>query len=52
MIMAKNKFTRENVKSPILKKVLIRIDFDGASCIDTLIVNLKNTWKNYFRDVL
>lgn len=50
MIMAKNKFTRENVKSPILKKVLIRIDFDGASCIDTLIVNLKNTWKNYFNN--
>lgn len=48
--MAKSKFTRENVKSPILKKVLIRIDYDGASSIDSLIIKLKNTWNHYFQN--
>lgn len=47
--MAKSKFTRKNVKSPILKKVLIRIDYDGASSIDSLIIKLKSTWNHYFK---
>ena len=39
--MAKSKFTRQNVKSDIMEKVLIRIDYEGVSNIDNLIIDIK-----------
>ena len=42
--MAKTKFTRENVSSSILKKVIIRVDYQGFSGVDDtdkFITNLK-----------
>ena len=46
--MAKSKFTRQNVKSDIMEKVLIRIDYEGVSNIDNLIIDIKRKWNNNF----
>lgn len=46
--MAKSKFTRQNVKSDIMEKVLIRIDYEGVSDINNLIINVKKKWSEYF----
>lgn len=50
--MAKTKFTRENVSSSILKKVIIRVDYQGFSGVDDtdkFITNLKTVWGEYFQ---
>lgn len=49
--MSKDKFKRTNVKSSILKKVIIRIDFVGLTdilgCVDSLKVVMKGKFKNF-----
>jgi len=49
--MAKTKFTRENVRSDILKKVIIKVDYQGFSGADDtgrFITSLKPVWVDYF----
>lgn len=50
--MAKTKFIRENVSSDILKRVIIRADYQGFSGVDDLdkfIISLKTYWGEYFQ---
>ena len=50
--MAKTKFTRQNLQSNILKKILFRVDFTGSTGgqeTERFIVNIKENWAHYFR---
>ena len=50
--MSKTKFTRSNVSSDILKKVLIRVDYQGFSGVDDIdkfITSLKTNWGGFFQ---
>lgn len=47
--MSKDKYTRQNVKSDIMEKVIIRIDYEGVSNIDNLIIKLKQNWGTFFK---
>lgn len=41
-------YNPEKIKSDILEKVLIRIDYEGVSEMEPLIIKLKPVWFNYF----
>lgn len=47
--MSKDKYTRQNVKSDIMEKVLIRVDYEGVSDIAQLIIKLKPKWLDSFK---
>ena len=50
--MAKTKYTRQNLRSNILKRILFRVDFTGSSGAhetEQFIVNIKEDWIRYFR---
>lgn len=47
--MAKSKFKRSNVKSQILKKVIIRVDFEGLTDIVGCVNTLKPIMNDKFR---
>lgn len=49
--MAKSKFTRQNLRTDILKQVLFRVDFTGSTGgqeTEQFVVKLKDDWANYF----
>lgn len=47
--MSKEKYNRSNVKSTILKRVVIRVDFIGLTDIEGCVSSLKTIMKDKFR---
>lgn len=47
--MGKDKYTRDNIKSDIMQRVIVRVDYEGVSKLEDLVVSLKPKWSGYFK---